>query len=396
MNSRLRFAGNLRSLGRLCSPLICVAALGACSSLPDLSESGKIDYKSAAKRSTLEVPPDLVTPGTVDRGPGSARPVTATSQSAGVTPTSAASSGVLPTLKGIQFERSGSQRWMSVQLPADRVYNLAKDFWIEQGFNLEVQSPQTGILETEWAENRAKLGNDGVRAVLGRIFDSVYSTGERDKFRVRIEPISSGAEVYLTHKGMIEVVQGLTKETTTWTARPNDPDLEAEFLRRLALKLGADNNQAQNVAVAARASNQPAAANSAVSREADRARVVGGANDQRLEFDDKSFDQAWRRTGIALDRSGFTVEDRNRTEAIYYVRYADPELEAKTQSDRGFLGKLFSRDTDIKPKVFRVSVKTSSTGSVVTVLDNQGKALTDKQDIQIGIRMLNLLQAQLR
>ena len=55
---------------------------------------------------------------------------------------------------------------------------------------------------------------------------------------------------------------------------------------------------------------------------------------------DEPFDRAWRRVGLALDRVGFTVEDRDRAKGLYYVRYVDPKTDGK-KSD-GLVRTFFS------------------------------------------------------
>ncbi len=372
--------------------------LAGCSTLDDLAEKTKIDYKTAGKRPALEVPPDLTAPGRVDRGPsaGSGTSATASAQQARAaqgTPT-AGIADVLPSIPGVRFERSGSQRWLSIDMKPEQLWPILTDFWNESGFTLVVQSPQTGVMETDWAENRAKLPRDAIRDVLGRVLSSVYSTGERDKFRVRIERSAGGSELYLSHRGMIEQLQGQQKETSMWTARPSDPDLEAEFLRRIALRLGTDNSKAQAIATAARdaanTSQNPVAAPAT-----SRVQLTGAGAGMALEVANESFDRAWRRVGLALDRVGFTVEDRNRADGVYFVRYADPEAEARMKSDQGFLDKLFKRDADIKPKTFRVNVQAQGSNSKVFITDNKGAAPTDSADIKIINRILGLLRSEL-
>src|SRR5690606_8292183 len=114
------------------------------------------------------------------------------------------------------------------------------------GFTVDSESPQTGIIETDWAENHAKLPLDFIRRSIGRAFDSLYSTGERDKFRTRLEPTpQGGTAVYVTHRGMIEVYTSTGEERRIWQPRPNDPELEAEFLRRLMRRFVPDADAAQ-------------------------------------------------------------------------------------------------------------------------------------------------------
>jgi outer membrane protein assembly factor BamC len=236
-------------------------------------------------------------------------------------------------------------------------------------------------METDWAENRAKIPQDFIRNTIGKALDSLYSTGERDKFRTRLERGADGStEIYISHRGMQEQLVGQQKDTTLWTPRPSDPDLEAEFLARLMSRLGVETSRAK--ATVASVQGQPA-----------RAKLVKAAGGGYVEVDE-GFDRAWRRVGLALDRVGFTVEDRDRVQGTYFVRYVNPEQDAKT-GDKGFFGKLFSFGSDDAAKSaqrYRVLVKGSGTASQVTVLNNDGKpevsATADK--------ILSLLNEQLK
>ncbi len=374
------------------------ATITACTTLDDLSEKGKIDYRSAGKRPTLEVPPDLTTPTSVDRGTTVVGSTTASTYQRNPAQATAVATtaGVLPTVPGVRVERSGNQRWLAVDMKPEQLWPIVRDFWTDSGFNLAVQSPQTGVLETEWAENRAKIPQDGIRNLLGKAIDSIYSTGERDKFRVRIDASGNGSELYLSHKGMVETLVGQSKETSLWQPRPTDFDLEAEFLRRIVLRLGVDNNRATAVSVAAKAPAATASVAATPAVGSSKIRVVGAGPTIGLELADEPFDRGWRRIGLALDRGGFTVEDRNRAEGIYFVRYVDPELEAGSSREKGFLGKLFSRDNDIKPKTFRITVKSSGTQTNVNVGDSTGAPISDPTDQKVAARMISLIQEQLR
>jgi len=229
-------------------------ALGACSVL----EGDKIDYKSASKGSTLEVPPDLKTLSrdtryTVPGGVVSANAMQANQAAQPSGPQTAVSS-----LGDVRIERNGNQRWLVVNRPADQLWDPVREFWLENGFTLALDQSNIGIMETDWAENRAKIPQDFIRNTLGRVLDSLYSTGERDKFRTRLERnAQGGTEIYVSHRGMQEVFNTSTKETTVWQPRAADPELEAEFLRRLLVKLGVSQEQAKAVAAtpAARASS---------------------------------------------------------------------------------------------------------------------------------------------
>ncbi|MEO8924130.1 MAG: outer membrane protein assembly factor BamC, partial [Caldimonas sp.] len=319
--------------------LLGVAALSACSTVGDLFSNDKVDYRSASvTRSTgLEVPPDLTQLSRESRYQQPSGVVSASTFQAGTAaaaaPTTAASaatsatSAIAPQAVGaFRLERLGNERWLSTSQSPDVVYPLIRAFWKDNGFNLVEDRAEAGILETDWAENRAKLPNDFIRNTIGKVFDSAYSTGELDKYRTRIERTPTGSDIYISHRGMVEVYTGQAKESTVWQPRPADPELEAEFLSRLMVRLGAKEEQAKTlVATAAEAPAGPA-----------HARLVAGRPGPTLQVDD-NFDRAWRRVGVALDRSGFTVEDRDRAQGIYFVRYVDPKFAGRDEPN------LFSR-----------------------------------------------------
>jgi outer membrane protein assembly factor BamC len=326
--------------------------LSACSVL----ESDKIDYKSATKGASLEVPPDLsqLSRDTRYTVPGGV--VSAAAFEAGQAQQPRGAANAAPQAIGdVRIERDGNQRWLVVDRPADQLWEPVRDFWLENGFVYTLEQPNLGLLETDWAENRAKLPQDIIRATIGKVFDQLYSTGERDKFRTRMESTEGKTEIYITHRGMVEEYTSLTKESTQWQPRPADPELEAEFLRRLMVKLGVTEEQSK--AMVAAGGDQPAA----------RVAVQDGMPVVQVEDD---FDRAWRRVGLALDRTGFTVEDRDRSQGIYFVRYLPPDPNKKEQ---GFFGKLFGRPTKPAEALkYQVRVKSSGNQSVVTVLKGDG------------------------
>ena len=328
----------------------CAAALSACSVL----EGDKIDYKSATRGQTLEVPPDLTQLSRDSRYVVPGGPVSASSYALGQTlpgvPTAATAIG------DVRVERAGNQRWLVVNRPADQVWPAVRDFWQESGFLLAMDQPNLGIMETDWAENRAKIPQDFIRNAIGKVLDSVYSTAERDKFRTRLERSpTGGTEIFISHRGMIEVYANAQKDQTVWQPRAADPELEAEFLRRLMVRLGAPQVQAQ--AATAVASERP------TSR-------VASLNSQPVVVIDEPFDRAWRRVGLALDRTGFTVEDRDRSQGTYFVRYVPPNPDKK---EPGFLGRIFSRNTPAEqPLKYRINLKAEGQTTTVSVLNASG------------------------
>jgi outer membrane protein assembly factor BamC len=368
--------------------MAALLALAACSSVENFAAGDKVDYRSApAKATPLDVPPDLTQLARDSRYQAQAGAVSAAAFQAGSAAPRAPASTVLvapQALGKVRIERDGVQRWLSTPLPSEQLWPLLQSFWKDNGMTLVVDQPLLGLMETDWSENRAKLPDDVLRRTLGRLIDSLYSTGERDKYIMRIERSSTGgSDVFISHRGLIESLAGpQVSQSTVWSRRPSDPELEAVMLTRLMVKLGLPDEQAKTV-VATAAAPVPAA-------PAARARVLDGRPAATLQVDD-NFERAWRRVGLALDRSGFTVEDRDRAQGLYFVRYIDPALAGKEEP--GFFAKLFSNEkSDSGPKKFRLSVKADGTSSTVSVLDSQGLA----ENSETGKRIIGLLVEDLK
>jgi len=343
--------------------LLLALSLAGCSSLDGLMSGDKVDYRSqATKTAQLEVPPDLTQLAREGRYQPQGGVVSAsTMRQAGTTAAPAAPAAVVApqALNDMRIERQGNSRWLVTALPPEKLYPLLKAFWTERGFALAVDNPEIGMMETDWAENRAKLPQDSVRNLIGKAFDALYSVPERDRFRTRIERTSNGSEVFISHRGLIEVFTNEFKDRTVWQPRPTDPELEAEFLSRLMVKLGAPEEGARAVVA-----NAPAAPV--------RARSTTLPDAAAMELDD-GFERAWRQVGLALDRGGFTVEDRDRSAGLYFVRYVDPKSAGRDEPN--FFSRLFGGEKDnTKPQRLRVLVKAAGAKTQVTVQNSQGSA----------------------
>jgi outer membrane protein assembly factor BamC len=367
------------------------ASLGACTATSSLLEGKKIDYKSAGQLPGLEIPPDLTTPARDNRyvvpetGKSTATLSGYQADRAQQAKTGNVAAGVLPDVEKMRVDRSGSQRWLVVSEPPEKLWPLVRDFWQENGFLISVNIPEAGVMETDWAENRAKIPQDWLRSMLGKLIDQIYSTAERDRFRTRLERNDEGGtEVYISHRGMIEVMQGY-QGNTMWQPRPPDPELEAEFLRRLMVRLGSQEEKAkQLVATGA----QTVTARAAIQ--------VGIGGFETLEVFEP-FDRAWRRVGLALDRVGFTVEDRDRQKGQYFVRYADTDAMdmAKKDGEKGILSKLAfwrSDDSGVKAEQYRVHIRQFAGKCVVQILTKDGA----QANTQTTHRIVALLHEQLR
>ncbi len=343
--------------------LVSVSLLAGCSNLKEVMDGERIDYKSSgsAKAPSLDIPPDLtqlsrdtryVVPGTAVSA--NSYQVSQPTQSV---PTAATAVG------DVRIERAGSQRWLVVARPADKLWTPVRDFWLESGFLLAQDQENLGIMETDFAENRAKLPQDFIRNTLGKVLESLYSTGERDKFRTRLERRpDGGTDIFISHRGMQEIVTNVkggstAGDGTVWQPRAVDPELEAEFLRRLMVKLGV--TQEQSKALMATATPQ----------QTSRVAVVNSLPVVQM---DEGFERAWRRVGLALDRTGFTVEDRDRSQGTYFVRYVDP---GANKTEPGLFSRIFSGAAPVAaPLKYRISVKSEGESTTVSVLNALGTA----------------------
>lgn len=338
-------------------------ALSACSVI----EEGKIDYKSAKKGSTLEVPPDLTQLTKDTRYTASPdRSVSAVALQAGQAQVPTVERAAPLQVGDVEIMRDGDKRWLVVNRPVDQLWEPTREFWLDHGFNLAQEKSDLGIIETEWAENRAKLPQDIIRSTLGKVFDSLYSTSERDRFRTRLERRADGkTEIYITHRGMEEVYSNTNKDSTIWQPRPADPELETEFLRRLMIKLGTSEEQSRALV----------ASNKAVAAQPTAAAQIATVNGLPALQLSEPFDRAWRRVGVALDRTGFTVEDRDRSKGLYFVRYVPPSADS-TEKKKGWFSGWFSSKPENKPGQYQIAVRTAGEKTQVTVLDAKGQPET--------------------
>ncbi len=333
------------------SLLTTAVALSACSVL----DGEKVDYKSSTKAPSLAVPPDLtqlskesrysVVNGGVSAASSKATPVAKEKESVGAT-----------MFGDVRIERIGNQRFLVVDRSAQSLWMPLKDFWQESGFTLSMDQSNLGIMETEWNENRANIPQDIIRRTLGKWLDSLYSTSLRDKYRTRMESRGDGStEIYISHRGMVEVFSNESKDRTVWQPRPSDPELEAEYLRRLMLKLGASPGQVAQLANAAGVKS---------------AAVTSTQDGQPVVELSEGFDRAWRRVGLSLDRTGFTVEDRDRNKGLYFVRYVVSDTQ---QADAGFFKKLFGGSAkEAAALKYQIAVRSSGDKTTVSVLNAQG------------------------
>ena len=363
-----------------CAAALTGLALAGCESMPSLGK--KIDYHTVGTAPALELPPELTAPQYDDRY----NVATASGLAARAATKPKADQVAVNATPDARIAKSGNERWLVVRSTPEDVWKVTRQFWLDNGFTLSVEKPDTGVMETDWAENRADIPNDFIRSTIGKYFDAFYNTYKREKYTTRIERGTEPGtvEVYISVRVMEQVPTQTDnsggKSGFAWGLMPPNPGLESQFLGRLMMRFGVPESQATQMATATGSTAPP-----------DRARLEKSATGANQLVLDDSFDRAWRRVGLALDRIGFTVVDRDRSKGLYFVRYLNPDLDPK--KDEGFLSKLmFWRDTTEKPEQFRIIVADATTKSLISVEDPNGAP--DKS--QNGEKILTLLQGQLK
>jgi len=335
---------------------LALTALAGCAQVDQLLEGESVDYRSTVRSEPLTIPPDLTQ---ANRNAQYRLGDTTFSQYAeGQQPAAAAAQNrVLPQPDDMTVMRDGSLRWLSVDKPAEDIYPKVVDFWLEQGFTIFSQNPATGLIETDWAENRKKIPETWLRGIL-TIIDQVFDSGERERFRTRLERVNGKTEVYISHEQMVETPD--SDSTLRWIPGKEDPNLNAAMLARLMVFLGSSEQQARTKI------SQPQEAAPAV------ALTPPGQGDALLTLAE-SFDRAWRRVGVAIDAAGFSLEDRDRSTGDYFIRYLDTDTGVKREQGN-FFTRLFSSSGALtEAEQFRIHVEEQGGASQVTVLDAQGK-----------------------
>jgi len=387
----------LARTARCAAALAAAALLAACSGTLEDAVSKVIpsepSYKSSRSVPPLEVPPDLSSSTINDAMPipevgGAPSEITYSEYARQRNPGAGqqvAASGVLPKLANVRIEREGDKRWLVIDAEPAQVWPRVRDFWLSQGFLIALEDPSIGIMETDWAEKRENF-RTGISKFLANLSSALYGAATRDKFRTRLERGTrpGTTEVYISHRGAEEIVKEINRKRSedlkVWQPRPSDPELEAEMLQRLMLYLGVERERARQMVAQSR--ERPS-----------RARLVTDNRGAKVLAVADQFSRVWRRTGLALDRVGFTVEDRDRSKGLYFVRYVDPD--STGEEKKGFFSRLkFWGDGDKKEvrDAYLISLTASDGDTMIVVLDERGERVTGRT----ADRILGLLEQQLR
>lgn len=298
-------------------------------------------------------------------------------------PIAAAGVVVAPNAPNARIEREGSTRWLAVDVSPEIAYTTIKDLWTSLGYPIKRDDPLVGIVETDWVEVHEEIREDAIRNSLHRALGAFDSNGDRSKFRARIERTASNTSVItITHQAMVEIVTGVYHDSSKWQRAPGDPELEAEMLRRLALRftpaqplrvaVATESSAAAASAAAVAGAAAPAAAAAVPTTATERVHKVNAGGVTVLQVED-SMDRTWRMVGVALDRGGFTVEERRRDQHVYAVRYLDPDYEASEREKKSWWDRLFNSDAKIPEQKFLIALSANGATTVVEVQDKDGR-----------------------
>jgi len=418
---------------RVATVTLCLM-LGGCTVYGDWFGSNSTDYKNHAKRTQpLEVPPDLTQltrdsrylpqggsisaselnkPGGPAGAASGAAPGTPAAAAVAAVPASAPAVVALSSAGDVHLERNGDQRWLSTKQTPDQVWPQLREFWLAKGFAIKEEDPQTGVMTTDWLEDKTKLPASWINRTLGGVFSGLFDSGMRDRYRTRLErKADGGTEIYVTHFGAMEEVTGFDKSEVQWVPRASDPNLESQVMSEMMLTLAGVVRTPANVAAATAPAAEPAQGaddynaalianaatlppvSGAAPKGAPRARVIPDQPGATMQVDD-NFDRTWRRVGLALDHGGFTVEDRDRAQGLYFVRFVDAK--AASKEEPGIISKVegwFGMTGPSPVGKYRIAIKgNADSTSSVTVLNDQGQP--DKSEN--ATRMVALLVDELK
>lgn len=353
--------------------LALAASLAGCGMINSVLPDNKVDYGTTARKvPQLEVPPDLTQLARDNRYVPQSTTVSASDLRNPARPAAGASAPdtvAVTSSSDTHLERIGHQQWLVTSRSPEDTWPVVRAFFLDRNFKLTKDDATSGVLETDWVENRANLPQDWLRTTLGGVLDRVYDSGLRDSYTVRVVRAASGSgtEVYVAHHGLEEVYTSRSEENTTWTNRPSDPALETEILTRLMLAL--------TPAAAPATAASDAAATPVVQQRAAKARVVAGQPGATMEVDD-GLERTWRRVGLALDRTGFTVEERDRALAVYAVRYVDPTIAGKEAPN--FFSRLLGAKDPAEMALGRYRIALKASGNTTQIMVQKPNGEPDK------------------
>jgi len=312
---------------------------------PDLG-SMPIKYYSNKSVTSLEIPPDLTKPD-FQNSFRISEFVDTKENYVNLTNKELLNEKVLALTSKVEVKKSGNRRWLIVDKPSDIIWSMTQEFLKSEGFAIKEINKKTGIIETDYLENRPDLPDRSVgliRSMIQKATGQSYSLPVLDMYRVRVEPINENTtEVHFSISSMQEVVQydpqniAGKEEKTLWQAKERDPMIEVEMLNRFMVYLRADQVKEKII--------------NATNEKSVSARLDKNLNGySKLIFEHNILD-TWDFLSWGLDGAKINIEDKDLKERSIYINVA-------RTADKGIFSNMFGDDAILM--TFQLALKESS------------------------------------
>jgi len=272
--------------------------------------SGEDDYAEASSQGGLHVPPELVAPEWND---SLKIPQTGSDRvSALDTYGKALDASVVPEFVDMTIRREGDLRWIEAEIDPVNVWPLLRSFWASQDVILERDKPAVGVMETEWIED--------IDSSQSEFTEVTEFTATRSKFKIRIEREPNAVtNIYVSQRKT--QLHSITEQGAVWLDVTSDSESEAEMLVSLMQHLGESRDTAINAVAEA---------------EGPRLYIeIRDLDGMPVLYVGDQYSRVWRRTGIAIDRTGLQIHHQDRSRGIYHVRVQASDVSENAQLQSG-------------------------------------------------------------
>jgi outer membrane protein assembly factor BamC len=151
---------------------------------------------------------------------------------------------VLLKVDSLQLEGQAGFHWLSVDEPVDNLFQLVKEFWSSEGFEIEIDEPAIGVLQTAWVYEKEGVDKSGANFLM-KLFSSNELSATQNQFRTRIERDkgTGKSQIYIAHRGtaykhIFQKNQTEDEKQNDWELVPPNSEFEVERLSRLMIYLG--------------------------------------------------------------------------------------------------------------------------------------------------------------
>lgn len=369
---------------------ICLFALifcGACAS--DGTINAQAEYEQATPRpsSELIVPPGLISPD-----------VNSNYKMLYLSPEQ--NTYQLDKVTNMHIMQGGSERWLVIKNKnVNQVFPTMIAYLKQQGVHIKYQNQSIGLIQTDWFDKNNVAKTSTVHQFFEWIglshgmnaLPSLYT------FRVNLWQNKNDTQIFVTDYQMnvvptdvipaskqdIKTESGVASKT--WMSVPPNPQLELDFLMQFMafVKLGPDEIKPNTITlenVATLPSTEPKVARDKL-------------NGSTLILND-SFDRAWWRTGLALERVGLGVADKNRSLGEFYVYPLQDDVD---NPDPSTFSRWFGDDkTNVQLPKAKYKIKLVSTGTQTTLTVEPYTGTMDADFVKSQQKYLTDLTTQLK